>query len=224
MSRHIFGARDARPYNTTRRKKDLWKFVWQHACFHSLGRITVRRKKRRHCNFTFKQNPAYWRKGVSGLSGAVFDMKPCLPGTLLFTLLRNTPEDDVLASPRSHFREKETSQNGWKGPINPHARLRMVPWNLTDVGHLEQLGHHCSHWMEDDAGEVHHPDAEGCVPVHEPLWPSSGCRSASEGDSSPKAPPSRGHRGPRTLHHQLSTYAVMWKKRPTNLNPEISQS
>ena len=31
------------------------------------------------------------------------------------------------------------------------------------MGHREQLGHHCSHWMEYDAGEVHHPDAEGCV-------------------------------------------------------------
>ena len=72
----------------TRRKRDLWKFVWQHACFHPSGGITVRRKKRRHCNFTFKQNPAFLRKGVSG---AVLNMKPCFPGTLLFTLLRNTP-------------------------------------------------------------------------------------------------------------------------------------
>ena len=35
--------------------------------------------------------------------------------------------------------------------------------------------------MEDDAGEVHHPDAKGCVPpppVHEPLCPSSACKSA----------------------------------------------
>ena len=41
----------------------------------------------------------------------------------------------------------------------------MIPLNLTDVvGHREQRGHHCSYWMEDDAGEVMQPDAEGCVP------------------------------------------------------------
>ena len=49
--------------------------------------------------------------------------------------------------------------------------LRMIPLNLTDVmGHCEQLGHHCSHWMEDDTGEVHHLDAEGCVPPFMSHW------------------------------------------------------
>ena len=68
----------------TRRKKDFWKFVWQHACFDSLSYINVRRKKRKPCNFTFNQNPAFRRKGVSEL---VLKMKLCLPGTLSYTLL-----------------------------------------------------------------------------------------------------------------------------------------
>ena len=88
-------------FRYTRRKKDFWKFVWQHAWFVSLGYITVRRKKQRRNIFTFKQNPAFRREGVSE---PVLRMKPCLPGTLAFTLLWNTLEDDVLASPRSRFR------------------------------------------------------------------------------------------------------------------------
>ena len=103
--------------------------------------------------------------------------------------------------------------------------LRIIPWNLTDVvGHREQLGRRCSHWMNYDAGEVHHPDAEGCVPRS---WATVTIRRLQKcfGErSSPKAPPSRGHRGPWTLPQKLSTYGVMWKKRPTNVNPETSLS
>ena len=51
--------------------------------------------------FTFNQNPAFWRKSVSE---PVLKLVPRLPGTQLFTLLRNIPEDDVLACPRSRFR------------------------------------------------------------------------------------------------------------------------
>ena len=91
MSRHMFGARDERGIS-----ENLFDSACN-ACFHSLGRITVRRKKRRHCNFTCNQNPAFSHKGVSAVSdsGAVLNMKSCLPGTLLFTLLRNTLEEDV---------------------------------------------------------------------------------------------------------------------------------
>ena len=32
------------------------------------------------------------------------------------------------------------------------------------MGHREQLGPHCSHYLENDAGEMHHPAAEGYVP------------------------------------------------------------
>ena len=74
-------------------------------------------------------NSAFWRKGVSG---AVLNVKPCLPGELLFTLLENTPEGDVLASPETIFGEKERKQNGWNGPVNTLARS-MIPWNLTDA-------------------------------------------------------------------------------------------
>ena len=43
----------------------------------------------------------------------------------------------------------------------------MFQQNLTEtVGHRGQFGHLAPSWMEDDAEEVHHPDAEGCVSPH----------------------------------------------------------
>ena len=188
----------------TRRKRDFWKFVWQHACFHSLGRITVRRKKRRHCNFTFNQNPAFWRKGVSG---AVLNMKPCFPGTILFTLLRNAPEDDVLAFPRSCFRGERNKLECLKkaqlirtlvmdDTMKSHRRCG-APWAAW-ASFLPLDGR----WRR----EAHHPDAEGFVPRSWATVTIKGLQRRFGERSSPKAPPSRGHRGPRTLPHQLSTY------------------
>ena len=69
----------------------------------------------------------------------------------------------------------QKSFSGRKKQVRAAEKARLIrtlvkndPMKYTDVvGHREQLGHYCSHWLEDDAGEVHHPDAEGCVPVHE---------------------------------------------------------
>ena len=55
--------------------------------------------------------------------------------------------------------------------------------NLTDtVGHRGQFGHLAPSWLEGDAGEVHHPAAEGCVP-----------RSCSHSDHKVAAGVLRGH-------------------------------
>ena len=61
-------------------------------------------------------------------------------------------------------------------------------------------------------------------PVHAATVTIKWLRSGSGSGSSPEAPPSRGHRGLRTLPHQFSSYGVMWRKRPASVNPETSQS
>ena len=66
----------------------------------------------------------------------------------------------------------QKSFSGRKKQVRAAEKARLIctlvtndPMKPTDVvGHREQLGHNCSHWMEDDGGEVHHLDAEGCVP------------------------------------------------------------
>ena len=62
-------------------------------------------------------------------------------------------------------------------------------------------------------------------PVHAATVTIKRLRSVSGSRSSPKAPPSRGHRGPRTLPHQLSTLwghvkEKTYKREPRNL-PEL---
>ena len=212
-----------------RRKKDFWKFVWQHACFHSLGRVTVWRKKRKHCNFTFGQNPAFRSKGVSE---PVLEMEPCIPGTLSFTLLYLIVEYLIgwcvsishksFSGRKNHVRTDEKARlirtfvNN--DPMKSHRRCG-APWAawaslLPSCWKMTQgRCTNCTILLQKDVS-----------PVYAATVTIKWLRSGSGSGSSPEAPPSRGHRGLRTLPHQFSSYGVMWRKRPTSVNPETSQS
>ena len=110
----------------------------------------------------------------------------------------------------------------------------MIPWNLTDaVGTVSGLGIITPILLENDAGEVHqlhHPAAEGCVPCSCSHCDHQMAAKRFGSGSSPEAPPSRGHRGLRTLPHQFSSYGSCegrdlqaWTPRPPRVETTVTE-
>ena len=177
----------------------------------------------------------FWSKSSvskQGVSEPVLKMEPCLPGTLSQnTLLWNkyligwyvSISHKSFSGRKKHVRTAEKAQliptfvNN--DPMKSHRRCgapwaAWASWLLPSFWKMTQgRCTNCTILLQKDVSPVH----AATVTIK---WLQSGSGSGS----SPEAPPSRGHRGLRALPHQFSSYGVMWRKGPTSMNPETSQS
>ena len=162
-----------------------------------LCHITVRRKKRRHCNFTFGENPAFRRKGVSE---PVFkDETVSSRKTIIYFTVRcligwcaSFPHKSFLGR-KKHVRTADKARlirTFVNNDSMKSHRRRGAPWAAwaSSLPSCWKMTHgRCPILLQKDVS-----------PVHAATVTIKRLRGDSGSGSSLDAPPSRGHRGIRT--------------------------